>query len=92
MLEELVSHEIATEYQPVEVEKFSSRGSDQPRLLFCSLYFITLHTIKLLSNTKTIYYLSLEILKITIVLLSNQTAAIHLIIEKFLVLVACTIF
>ena len=25
MLEEFVSHEIATEYQPVEVEKFSSR-------------------------------------------------------------------
>ena len=31
--EEFVSHEIATEYQPVEVEKFSSQGSDQPRLL-----------------------------------------------------------
>ena len=45
MLEGFVSHDIATEYQPVEVEKFSSRGSDQPRLLesrnfFCSLYFI----------------------------------------------------
>ena len=62
MLEEFLSHEIATEYQPVEVEKFSSRGSDQPRLLesrnfFCSLYFITLLTIKLLINTTTIYYL-----------------------------------
>ena len=33
MLEEFVSHKIATAYQPVEVEKFSSRGSDQPRLL-----------------------------------------------------------
>ena len=62
MLEEFVSHEIATEYQPVEVEKICSRGSDQPRLLesrnfFCSLYFITLLTIKLLSNTTTMYYL-----------------------------------
>ena len=62
MLEEFVSHEIATEYQPVEIEKFSSRGSDQPSTarkpeLFCSLYFITLGTIKLLSNTRTIYYL-----------------------------------
>ena len=28
-----VCHEIATEYQPVEVEQFNSRGSDQPRLL-----------------------------------------------------------
>ena len=61
MLEELVSHEIATEYQPVEVEQFSSRGSDQHRLgptrkpePFCSLYFITLRTIKLLRNSQ--YY------------------------------------
>ena len=59
----------------------------------CVVYiFIILHTIKLLSNTRTIYYLFLEILNITIDLLSNQTATNNLIIEKFLVLVACTIF
>ena len=68
MLEEFVSHEIATEYPPVEVE-FSSQGSDQPRLLesrnlLCSLYFIALHTIKLLSNDSLLSFL--EILNITI--------------------------
>ena len=40
MLEEFVSHEIATEYQPVEVEKFSSRGSDQPRMLESRNFFV----------------------------------------------------
>ena len=36
MLEEFVSHEIATEYQPVEVEKFSSRDSTARKPeLFC---------------------------------------------------------
>ena len=60
MLEEFVSHEIATEYQPVMVEKFSSRGSRststarKPEFL-CSLYFIALRTIKFLSNTTTMY-------------------------------------
>ena len=63
MLEEFVSHEIATEYQPVEVEKFSSfevqinlTSTARKLELFCSLYFITLRTIKLLSNTRTIHY------------------------------------
>ena len=63
MLEEFVSHEIATEYQPVEVEKFSSRGPNQPRLLesrnlFCSLYALLYSQEKLLTNTKKMYYLS----------------------------------
>ena len=38
MLEEFVSHEIATEYQPVEVEKYSSQGSD--RLLESQNFFL----------------------------------------------------
>ena len=40
MLGEFVSHEIAPEYLPVEVEKFSSRGSGQPRLLESRNFFI----------------------------------------------------
>ena len=40
MLEEFVSHEIATEYQPVEDEKFSGRGSDQTRLLESQNLFV----------------------------------------------------
>ena len=40
MLEEFVSHEIATEYEPVDVEKFSSRCSDQPRLLESRILFV----------------------------------------------------
>ena len=46
----------------------------------------------MLSNTVTIYYLFLEIFNVTIELLINKTATIYLIIEKFLVFVACTIF
>ena len=40
MLEEFVSYEIATEHQQVEVEKFSSRGSDQPRPLESRNFFV----------------------------------------------------
>ena len=39
MLEEFVSREIAA-YQPVEVEKFSSRGSNQPQLLESRNFFV----------------------------------------------------